>query len=125
MNMNNLKTSIMMFSALTALMISGSSFANLTPNMFRQLSAGGETNRALVKAHVGGAIKAYINANSFLTTVANQAPLFCYTRNMGLPDAYSLAESVINEYMIDNPNDGDEEVVEMLILFGLKAMYPC
>jgi len=108
-----------------ALMLAPSfAMADLSPDNFRQLSAGGKLEKTSIEMYVGGVVKGYLNANGFLSA-AGQKPLFCYKGDIDTAQAHKIATQAIKEHLAKSPGESKEEIVEMLIMMKLKAMYPC
>jgi len=107
-----------------ALSVAAPAHADLSPNVFRQLSSGSKTDRFGAEMYAGGVVKGYLNANGYLAA-AKQPLLFCYNGDMTTGDAYKLTTQVVNEHLAQKPGDGNEEIVEVLLLMKLRAKYPC
>lgn len=98
--------------------------ADMSPDSFRQLSAGGKLERTSVEMYVGGVVKGYLNANGYLSATG-QKPLFCYKGDIDTAQAQKIAAQAIKEHLAKSPGESKEEIVEMLIMMKLKALYPC
>ena len=112
------------FIAFAALVLPQIAMADLSPEIFRQLSAGGKLEKTSVEMYVGGVVKGYLNVNGFLSATG-QKPLFCYKGDIDTTQAHKIATQVINEHLAKSPGQSKEEIVEMLIMMKLKSMYPC
>ena len=101
-------------------------YADLTVNVYSELSQGSETEQAIVQNYVGGVGKGYLWAN--LTLHKNkQAELFCYDGDYSIEDFNSIAAESVNT-IINHPKydkTTDETPVEMLLLYKLQEMHPC
>lgn len=112
------------FLALTASLIPALAMADMSPDSFRQLSTGGKLERASVEMYVGGVVKGYLNANGYLSATG-QKPLFCYKGDIDTAQAQKITSQAIKEHLAKSPGESKEEIVEMLIMMKLRAMYPC
>ena len=112
------------FIAFAALVLPQIAMADLSPEIFRQLSAGGKLEKTSVEMYVGGVVKGYLNVNGFLSATG-QKPLFCYKGDIDTTQAHKIATQAINEHLAKSPGQSKEEIVEMLIMMKLKSMYPC
>lgn len=112
------------FLALTVMFAPAIAFADLSPDAFKQLSAGNKTEKAMIEMYVGGVVKGYLNANGFLSSVG-QKPLFCYDGDIDTGKAHKIATQTINEHLAKSPGDSKKEIVEVLIMMKLKALHPC
>lgn len=98
--------------------------ADLSINAFKQLSAGNDFDKMTVEMYVGGVVKGYLNVNAYLGS-QKQPLLFCYSGDIDTSKALSLASRFVNEHLSKHPNDGKEEIVEIILLMKLKSLYPC
>lgn len=98
--------------------------ANLSINAFKQLSTGNDFDKMTVEMYVGGVVKGYLSANGYLKAT-NQPLLFCYAGDIDTSKALNLASKFVNEHLSKHPNDGKEEIVEVILLMKLKSLYPC
>lgn len=96
-------------------------YADLSLNAFKQLSAGKKLEKTSVEMYVGGVVKGYLNANAFL----GESPIFCFSGDIDTGAAYKLASEVVKERLAKSPEDGNKEIVELLLLLKLKSLYPC
>lgn len=112
------------FLALTVALAPAIAFADLSPDAFKQLSAGNKTEKAMIEMYVGGVAKGYLNANGLLSATG-QKPLFCYKGDIDTAQAHKIAAQAIKEHLAKSPGESKEEIVEMLIMMKLRAMYPC
>lgn len=110
--------------AASTIIFSNPVLADLSPRAFNELINGDKTSQAMLEMYVGGVIKGYLHANAYLAE-DKQKQIFCFNGDMTTGDALRFSKHAINEFMEKRPEDADEGVVEMLILFGLKSMYPC
>jgi hypothetical protein len=112
------------FLALAAALAPALAIADLSPDNFRQLSSGGKLEKTSVEMYVGGVVKGYLNANGYLSATG-QKPLFCYKGDIDTAQAHKIAAQSIKEHLAKSPGESKEEIVEMLIMMKLRAMYPC
>ena len=112
------------FFALTAVIAPSIAMADLSPDAFKQLSSGNKTEKAMIEMYVGGVVKGYLNANGLLSSVG-QKPLFCYDGDIDTGQAHKIAAQTIKEHLAKSPDDSKKEIVEVLIMMKLKALYPC
>ena len=112
------------FVAFAALVLPQIAMANLSPEIFRQLSAGGKLEKTSVEMYVGGVVKGYLQVNG-LMSVTGQKLLFCYKGDFDTMQALKIATQAVNEHLAKFPGQSKEEIVEMLIMMKLRATYPC
>lgn len=112
------------FLALTVALAPAIAFADLSPDAFRQLSAGNKTEKAMIEMYVGGVAKGYLNANGLLSSIG-QKPLFCFDGDIDTGRAHKIAADAIKEHLAKSPGDSKKEIVEVLLMMKLKALYPC
>jgi hypothetical protein len=112
------------FLALTVALAPAIAFADLSPDAFKQLSAGNKTEKAMIEMYVGGVVKGYLNANGMLSSVG-QKPLFCFDGDIDTGQAHKIAANAIKEHLAKSPGDSKKEIVEVLLMMKLKAMHPC
>ncbi len=112
------------FLALTAAFAPAIALADLSPDAFRQLSAGNKTEKAMIEMYVGGVVKGYLNANGLLSSTG-QKPMFCYDGDIDTGQAHKIAAQSIKEHLAKSPGDSKKEIVEVLMMMKLKALYPC
>lgn len=107
-----------------ALAVSFSANADLSIDAFNQLSKGSEFDSYGVEMYVGGVVKGYLNANGYLVSI-NQPPLFCYAGDIDTTQALKITSDTVKAHLLSHPNDGKEEIVEVILLMKLKSLYPC
>lgn len=112
------------FLALTVALAPAIAFADLSPDAFKQLSAGNKTEKAMIEMYVGGVVKGYLNANGLLSSTG-QKLLFCYDGDIDTGQSHKIAAQAIKEHLTKSPGDSKKEIVEVLIMMKLKALYPC
>ncbi len=115
---------LMIMAAMALSLAANNAHADLSINAFRQLSSGSDFDKMTVEMYVGGVVKGYLNVNGYLSS-QKQPLLFCYTGDIDTGKALSLASKFVNEHLAKKPNDGKEEIVELLLLMNLKKLYPC
>lgn len=110
--------------SMIAAFIPATALADLSPEYFKQLSSGGKLEKTSIEMYVGGVVKGYLSANGFLSATG-QKLLFCYKGDINTGQAHQIAVQAIKEHLEKSPGEAKEEIVEMLLLMKLKAMYPC
>lgn len=119
-----MKQIVLIVALFFSLFIPASALADLSPEYFKQLSSGGKFEKTSIEMYVGGVVKGYLSANGFLRATG-QNLLFCYKGDINIGQANQIAEQAINEHLNKSPGEAKEEIVEILLLMKLKAMYPC
>jgi hypothetical protein len=110
--------------ALIAATTAISAHADLSLEAFRQLSAGGKLEKTSVEMYIGGVVKGFLHSNAYLSA-SGQTQMFCFNGDIDTGRAHQLASQAIKEHLAKSPNDGKEEIVELLLLMKLKSLYPC
>lgn len=110
--------------ALITLLIASSAHADLSIDVFKELSAGKKIEKMSVEMYVGGVVKGFLQSNAFLLT-SKQPPMFCFSGDIDTGKAHQLASEAIKEHLIKFPGTGKEEIVELLLLMKLRKLYPC
>jgi len=98
--------------------------ADLSLEAFRQLSAGEKLEKTSVEMYVGGVAKGFLHSNAYLKA-SGQSQIFCFNGDIDTRKAHQLASQAIKEHLSKSPDDGKEEIVELLLLMKLKSLYPC
>jgi hypothetical protein len=106
------------------LMAATSAQADLSINAFKQLAQGGKAQQDNVEMYVGGVVKGYLNVNGYLQS-QKQPLLFCYSGDIDTGKALTIASEAVNEHLSTHPHDGQQEIVELLLMMKLKSLYPC
>lgn len=93
--------------------------ADLSVSVFKTLSIGTKTEKAILENYIGGVGKGYLWANA-----SGQAPLFCYKGDYTTDQIRDIAANAVKEHLKNTPND-TEAPVELLLLGRLKQLHPC